>query len=127
MSLHRGGDGDGALGRGQGDVAAVVAARKTDPADRLVGALPGGGQGGAGADDGQDPAAGGDQAPPGVPGGAGVEDVDALDPGGLVEALDDPAGLRVRGVAGCGDDHGDRGVVVPGERGHLVEATLGRG
>ena len=81
----------------------------------IVGLGAGAGDVGGGGADGQDPAAGGLGGAVGAGPGAGVEDGDALDGGGLFEALDGGAFFGGVGVASGGHDDRDRGLVGPAQ------------
>ena len=83
-------------------------------------------EGRAGGDDVEDPAAGGDEEAVGVPGGAGVEDVDVVVGLGGLDAGDGVAGPGA-GVAVRGDDDVDRVRRVDAEGVHLLEAAVGGG
>src|ERR1043165_4267311 len=103
------------------DVAAELLALEVD-----VGGRGGFFEGGAEAGDAEDAAAGGDDVAARVALRAGVEDGDAGDLGGVVEAGDLEAGLGRVGVAGGGQDDAAGGAGEPLDVG-VAEAALARG
>ena len=72
----------------------MVRAGNVDVVDAFVRTMAGFGEGVAHGGDGQDAAAGGDQPALAVPSGAGMDDVNAVDRVGDLDAVDDVAGAR---------------------------------
>ena len=108
------------VGGGPGDVGAVLDAVERDAARAGVRRVAGGAEVRTGGDHGQHPAAGGDQVGAGQ-GGAGLDDVDALDGLGVLEPADGVAGGGGLGVAAAGEHDGDGGARLPDGRGYVGE------
>src|SRR5690606_16871106 len=95
------------------DVASVVAAVELDVADCLVGARASVALIAADPGDREHPAPARDQHAVAVDAGAGVQNLDAFDGGGLVEAADLVAETSRLRISVRGDHHGDGRAVVP--------------